>query len=190
MNSGRQEGRSAAELRAGWVGYFGLGVLLVATGVVAMMLPGHSNYATSTILGAVLAIAGGATVVHAITIRGTRGYYWELLKGAAETAGGILIFLNPMKGAAAVTIAVAIVLAAQGVGQIGCGLKIKPQGGWFVLALAGVASLLIGSALILRFPFSRLEEPGSMAGLALGFAGIAYIVMALARRNLTPQMQA
>jgi hypothetical protein len=26
-----------------------------------------------------------------------------------------------------------------------------------------------------------------MAGLALGLAGIAYIVMALARRNLTPE---
>jgi len=183
-------GRSASELRASWYGYLALGILLIATGVAAILLPEHSNFATSTILGAVLAIAGGATVIHAITIRGTRGYYWELLKGAAEAAGGILIYLSPMKGAAAMTLAVAIVLLAQGVGQIGCGIKIKPQGGWLVLALAGVFSLLIGFSLITRFPFERIDEPGPMAGLALGVAGIAYIVMAIARRNLTPETAA
>src|SRR5437868_5867290 len=83
-------------------------------------------------------------------IRGEHGYYWELLKGAAEAAGGILIYLSPIKGAAAMTLAVAIVLLAQGIGQIGCGIKIKPQGGWLTLALAGVASLLIGAMLIFK----------------------------------------
>ncbi|MFO0994011.1 MAG: DUF308 domain-containing protein [Hyphomicrobiales bacterium] len=179
-------GRSAAELRASWVGYFALGIILILTGIAAILLPDHSNFATSTILGAVLVIAGGATVIHAITIRGEHGYYWELLKGAAEAAGGILIYLSPLKGAAAMTLAVAIVLLAQGIGQIGCGIKIKPQGGWLVLALAGVASLVIGGMLIFKFPFERIEEPGPMAGLALAFAGVAYIVMALARRNLVP----
>ena len=183
-------GRSAGELRAGWVGYFALGILLLVVGIAAKLLPDHSNFATSTVLGAVLAIAGGATVIHAITIRSQRGYYWELLKGAAEAAGGILIYLSPMKGAAAMTLVVAIVLLAQGIGQIGCSIKIKPQSGWLVLALAGVASLVIGGMLIFRFPFERIEEPGAMAGLALSFAGIAYLVMAFARRNLAPEAKA
>jgi uncharacterized membrane protein HdeD (DUF308 family) len=183
-------GRSAEDLRAGWIGYFALGIILILTGIAAMLMPDHSNFATSTILGAVLVIAGGATVIHAITIRGEHGYYWELLKGAAETAGGILIYLSPIKGAAAMTLAVAIVLLAQGVGQIGCGIKIKPQGGWLILALAGVASLVIGAMLIFKFPFERIEQPGAMAGLALALAGVAYIVMALARRNLKPERAA
>ena len=104
-------GRSASELRAGWVGYFALDILLLAVGITAKLLPDHSNFATSTVLGA-------------------------------------------------------------------------------VLALAGVASLLIGGMLVFRLPFERIQEPGAMAGLALSFAGIACIVMALARRNLTPETSA
>jgi uncharacterized membrane protein HdeD (DUF308 family) len=89
-----------------------------------------------------------------------------------------------MKGAAALTLVVAIVLAAQGIGLMGCGLKMKPQGGWMVLALAGFVSLLIGIALVLRFPFNVVDQPGAMAGIALALAGTAHIMMAMARRNI------
>ena len=78
--------------------------------------------------------------------------------------GGIFIVINPLKGAAAVTLLVAIVVIALGIPQIGMALKIRPQSGWAWLAGAGLASLLLGVALIVRFPFNLTENPGVMAG--------------------------
>lgn len=166
-----------------WTGYLFLGLALIAGGVVAMLLPDYSNYATSTILGGVLLVVGLLTVWHAFASPEWHGFSMELLKGAAEAAGGVLIILNPMKGAAAVTLVIAIVLVAQGLAQAGLALRIRPQGGWSMLLVSSGVSVLVGLALILRFPFDLVEEPGAMVGVALVAGGLAYLVMAYARRG-------
>ncbi|MFO1090046.1 MAG: DUF308 domain-containing protein [Hyphomicrobiales bacterium] len=164
-------------------GYFAVAAALLVLGLAAMLMPDYSNYASSTILGGVLAIAGIVTVWHAFSAQEWRGFAWELLKGAAEAAGGVLIYLNPMKGAAALTLIVAIVLLAQGVAQGGLGFRIRPQGGWRAVIGSGALSILVGLALLLRFPFDLIEEPGAMVGLAMCAGGLSYLVMALARRQ-------
>jgi uncharacterized membrane protein HdeD (DUF308 family) len=166
-----------------WVGFLALGVGLVLCGIAAMLLPAYSNIATSTGLGIVLAVAGVLTVWHAFRSTTWGGFSFELLAGAAETVGGILIVLNPLKGAAAVTLLVAIVIGAQGIAQLALAWRIRPQPGWTWLAGASLLSLLVVLALLLRFPFDLIEQPGAMAGLALLAAGVAYVVMALGRRQ-------
>ena len=91
--------------------------------------------------------------------------------------GGIFIVINPLKGAAAVTLLVAIVVIALGVLQIGLALKIRPQSGWAWLVGAGLVSLLLGVALIVRFPFSLTENPGVMAGISLVGGGVAHAMI-------------
>jgi len=166
-----------------WTGYLSLGLALIAGGVAAMLLPDYSNYATSTILGGVLLAVGLLTVWHSLASPEWHGFSMELLKGAAEAAGGILIILNPMKGAAALTLVVAIVLMAQGLVQGGLALRIRPQGGWKMVLASAAVSIMVALALMLRFPFDLVEEPGAMVGVALVAGGAAYIVMALARRG-------
>ncbi|WP_245410948.1 HdeD family acid-resistance protein [Microvirga flavescens] len=165
--------------RSRWIGFLLLGVVFLACGTVAVMLPTMSTIATSTVLGAVLAIAGAVTVVQTFQVKSWAGFVWQMLCGAAEVVGGLLIWLNPLKGAAAVTLLVAIVLVAQGISQIGLAFKIRPQRGWTWLVIAGLCSLAISLALVLRFPFPNITYPGSMAGVALLLAGVAYIAIAV-----------
>jgi uncharacterized membrane protein HdeD (DUF308 family) len=174
---------SEKSLGTRWTGYLYLGLALIAGGIAAMLLPDYSNYATSTILGGVLLAVGLLTVWHAFASPEWHGFSMELLKGAAEAAGGILIILNPMKGAAALTLVVAIVLVAQGLVQGGLAFRIRPQGGWRMLLVSAAVSVLVGLALMLRFPFDLVEEPGAMVGVALVAGGLAYLVMAYARRS-------
>jgi uncharacterized membrane protein HdeD (DUF308 family) len=170
-------------LGTSWGGYLMLGLALAAAGIAAMLLPDYSNYATSTILGGVLLVVGLLTVWHAFAAPEWHGFSFELLKGAAEAAGGILIILNPMKGAAALTLVVAIILVAQGLVQAGLAWRIRPQGGWRIMIASSAVSVLVGLALMLRFPFDLVEEPGAMVGVALLAGGLAYVVMAFARRT-------
>ncbi|MBF9235447.1 HdeD family acid-resistance protein [Microvirga alba] len=164
-----------------WVGFLLLGIVLMICGGAAVWLPSKSTVATSTVLGAVLAIAGAVTIVQTFQVKEWAGFVWQLLCGAAEVVGGLLIWLNPIKGAAAITLLVAIVLVAQGLAQLGLAFKIRPQRGWGWLGLAGLACIAISAMLVLRFPFPNVSAPGAMAGVALILAGIAYMILAVGR---------
>ena len=54
-------------------------------------------------------------IVKAFQVKQGAGFIWQLLLGAVEVVGGILIYFNPMKRAIAITLLVALVLIAQGV---------------------------------------------------------------------------
>src|SRR5262249_60004890 len=155
-----------ASVGGNWREVVVVGAILVGWGVAAIFAPAVANFATSTLLGTLLVIAGGACVYQAMHTKDWAGYNWQLLLGAGEMVGGIFIVINPLKGAAAVTLLVAIVVIALGVPQIGLALKIRPQSGWAWLVGAGLVSLLLGVALIARFPFCLTEYPGVMAGIS------------------------
>ena len=80
------------------------------------------------------------------------------------------------------TLLVAIVVIGLGVSQIGLALKIRPQPGWAWLVGAGLASLLLGIALIARFPFSLTVNPGVMAGISLVGGGVAHAMIGISQR--------
>ena len=171
-----------ASVGGNWREFVVVGAILVACGVAAIFAPTVANFATSTLLGTLLVIAGGACVYQAMHTKDWAGYNWQLLLGAGEMVGGIFIVINPLKGAAAVTLLVAIVVIALGVSQIGLALRIRPQSGWAWLVGAGLASLTLGVALIARFPFSLTENPGVMAGISLVGGGVAHAMIGLSQR--------
>lgn len=173
---------SAGEGRK-WLSFVLTGALLMAFGIGAVLAPAVSNVATSTVFGLLLALAGVTCVVQALMVKETRGVNWQLLLGATEVVGGIFIMLSPLKGAAAITLILAIVIGGLGLTQAGLALRLRPSAGWGWLMLASFASLLIAVVLVLRFPFSVTEYPGVMAGISLIFGGLAYVMLGLARRK-------
>jgi len=171
-----------ASVGRNWWEFVIVGAILVACGVATIFAPAVANFATSTLLGTLLVIAGGACVYQAMHTKDWAGYNWQLLLGAGEMVGGIFIIINPLKGAAAVTLLIAIVVIALGVSQIGLALKIRPQAGWAWLVGAGLVSLLLGVALIARFPFSLTTNPGVMAGISLVGGGVAHAMIGISQR--------
>ncbi len=172
--------------RSHWVSFLVLGLVLLVCGAAAILAPAYSTIATSTLLGLVLAIGGAITIAQAINVRDWAGFNWQILLGAAEVVGGILIVANPLKGAAAVSLLVAIVIMTQGVVQLGLAWRVRPGPGWVGIFIAGVAAVVISIALVLRFPYASVESPGAMAGLALVFGGVAYVIMAFGNMKAAP----
>lgn len=162
-------------------GLLALGLALLLCGAAAVMLPALSTIAASKVLGAALAIAGAVTLVQAFQLKGWVGFLWQLLCGTAEVVIGLLVWFNPLTGAAVITLLIGIVLAVQGVAQLILAVKLRPQRGWLWLGLASLFSLAVCAVLALRFPFTSVETPGAMAGLALAVAGLAYVVMGIGR---------
>src|SRR5215813_9328376 len=171
-----------ASVGRNWWEFVIVGAILVACGVAAIFAPTVANFATSTLLGTLLVIARGACVYQAMHTKDWAGYNWQLLLGAGEMVGGIFIVINPLKGAAAVTLLVAIVVIALGVSQIGLALKIRPQSGWAWLVSAGLVSLLLGFAFFVLIASSVTENPGVMAGISLVGGGVAHAMIGFSQR--------
>jgi uncharacterized membrane protein HdeD (DUF308 family) len=105
----------------------------------------------------------------------------DLSTGIVEVVGGVLIYLNPLQGAVAMIILIAIVVLIQGFAQITFALKVRRDRGW--LLVAGMIVLLASAALLSHFPFSDHHEPRVVTGILLLLAGCCYVANALTTKR-------
>jgi uncharacterized membrane protein HdeD (DUF308 family) len=180
-------GATAAQASAGifqaWLSYAILGAALIVFGLAAVLAPALSTFAASTVFGLCLAAAGAFCVIQALLVKEPKGFNWRLLIGAIAILGGIIIVFSPIKGAAAITLIIALSVGGLGLTQAGFALRLRPARGWQWLMLASVASIAIAVALVARFPFQLTESPGAMSGISLIFGGLAYVMVGLGRRE-------
>jgi len=166
-----------------WLSYVLLGAALAVCGLAAVLAPAMSTFAASTVFGACLAAAGVFCVAQALLVKEREWFNWRLLIGAIAILGGIIIVFSTIKGAAAITLIIALCVGGLGVTQAGFAFRLRPTRGWAWLMLASVASIAIAVALVARFPFKLTESPGAMAGISLIFGGLAYVMVGLGRRE-------
>ncbi|MDW6023133.1 HdeD family acid-resistance protein [Mesorhizobium sp. BAC0120] len=178
--------RRAVSLHSRWGWFLALGVVMGLGGALAVMLPAVSTFATSVVLGIVLALAGVVKMVQSLQVKEWSGFIWQELTGAVEVVGGILIYFSPLKGALAITLLIALVFFVQGILQIALAAAVRKQDGWHWFAVSGLVALAASAALALKLPHTTAYEPGVVAGISLLVAGGAYIAIALTMRRARP----
>lgn len=166
-----------------WKGFLGIGILLFAGGILCLFLPAILDFAASTMFGLVLMAIGVVKIIQSLWIKSWAGFVWQELSGVVELIGGIMIYLNPLKGALAITLLIAIVVFVHGFLQLALSWKIRPAGGWWWFTLSGLIAWSASAALVAKWPLTRDLPSGSIAGIALMIAGVAYIGIALSTRN-------
>jgi uncharacterized membrane protein HdeD (DUF308 family) len=154
-----------------------IGTALLLFGITAVLLPDASNVAIGTVLGAVVTAGGIVVVVQALRDVKWRGFSWQLMFGSAEIVGGVVILSNPLKGAAAITLLVVIVMFAQSFTQAGLALRVRPAQGWWWLLVASAVTAVFAGGLALRFPYQLVGSAGEMAGIAMALAGFAFLMI-------------
>ncbi len=70
-----------------------------AGGILCLFLPAISDFAASTMFGLVLMAIGVVKIIQSLWIKSWAGFVWQELSGVVELIGGIMIYLNPLKGA-------------------------------------------------------------------------------------------
>ncbi len=173
----------AETLRSKWQWFLALGAVLILAGMAAVALPSVSTFATGVILGMILALVGIAKMIQSLQIKEWSGFIWQELTGAVELVGGVLIYFNPLKGALSITLLIALVFLVQGCLQIALAVRVRQQDGWQWLTVSGVVALAASVALTLKLPYTSSYTPGTIVGISLLVAGLAYIAIALALRR-------
>ena len=170
-------------LSRNWGWLLALAILLIILGLVAIAAPVYATFAVQVLLGWILIIGGIAQCVHAFTVRGWGGFLFELLSAFLYLAVGILLLVNPVEGALALTIVLAAFLLVEGVFKIVMAWRVRRHPRWGWLLASGILSLILGALIWAEWPSSALWVIGLLVGVHLLFTGWALTMLALAART-------
>jgi uncharacterized membrane protein HdeD (DUF308 family) len=170
--------------RSRWLSRLALGLLLIACGICAIVLPTVSDLATGAVLGVVLVVIGVAKMIQGLRAGGWEDVNWQILLGAMEIVGGVLIYLNPLKGALAITLMIATMLLVEAVMHVALAFRVRPRKGWAWMLGAGAAAFAASIGITMTARWTQYITPGSLAGAAILVAGWAHVAIALASRRV------
>jgi len=171
----------AGNITRSWWAFVLQGVLAVAIGIAAFVVPGPT-LAAFLVVFAVYAVATGIfEIVGGLNM--PMGPKWSLVVGGVVSiALGVLAVTQPQSTAVAVTILVAIWSIATGVATLGAAVMLRALGNTFFLGLSGLISVAFG-VLLIASPNDGVLAVLWLIGFYAIFAGITVIAFGLRLRS-------
>jgi uncharacterized membrane protein HdeD (DUF308 family) len=166
-------GSAIHTLRHNWGWFVGLGVLFIVAGLIALGNVMIGTLVSVLFIGAMMAVAGIAHIVHAFQVREWGAFALWLLTGILYTAAGVLIAYNPVLGASVFTLFIGIMLIASGAMRIVVAFHMRGHPGWLWMLFAGLITLLLGLVIAAHWPVDSLWVLGTFLGIDLIFTGVA-----------------
>ena len=173
---------SEAELRNRWKWFVGFGVVLVILGAIALWNVVDATLVTTIFIGWLLVLGGIVQIIGAFATSGSMGGRVLMgVVGILYAIVGLNIVADPLKGAVALTIVIAIVLIVEGIIRLFAAFnEATPQRG--LVAVLAVINILLGLWLWSGIPTTGVAI-GFFVGLQLVLAGIVWIVGGFAARS-------
>ncbi len=170
-------------LRDEWWWLLILGILLMLSGVAALVYPFASSVAAVIVLGVSLLVSGVATIVTAFWAGKWSALMLQLLIGIFYAAMGFIIMDTPVASTVSLTLVVAIMFIVIGIMRSIAALVIRfPQWGWSLLS--GALTMLVGLVIYKSLPETAMWAIGTIVGIQLFFDGWYWIMLSLAVRRL------
>jgi uncharacterized membrane protein HdeD (DUF308 family) len=176
------------EVRAGlarsWKGLMIVGVLAIALGCIAILVPAVASVGTAIFIGWILLIVGGFLIAAAFSAHSVGTLLLRLLWAALTVIVGIWLIVEPHNGTLTLTFVLGIYFLFMGVTRITVAFLNRGQPNAGLLGLSGVAGLLIGILVLAKFPSSADWAIGLLVGIDLIFAGWTLTSVALVGKDL------
>jgi uncharacterized membrane protein HdeD (DUF308 family) len=154
-----------------------VGIALIVLGTVAIIAPGFATLFVTTFLGWLFIVSAVAEFYLAFQVHGGWRIAGAVLTGLVSLVAGVWLLLNPLAGAAALTLLLAAYFVATGVVKAVAAFQLRPVGGWFWTLLSAAASIILGLLVFSGWPGSALWILGLLVGIDLLFYGWALIAL-------------
>lgn len=170
-------------LRDEWWWFLILGVMLLLSGLLALVYPFVASVAAVIVLGASLLVSGVATIVAAFWTGRWSAMLLQLLIGIFYAVTGFIIMDAPIASTVSLTLVIAVLFIVIGVMRSVAALTIRfPQWGWSLLS--GALTALVGIIVYKNLPETALWAIGTLVGVQLFFDGWYWIMLSLAVRRI------
>ena len=158
------------------------GLLATFVGVAAFVVPGPTLAALIAVFAAYAIVTGAFELVAGFGMEG--GPKWSfVIGGIAGIAAGILTFASPLTTAVAVTLLVGVYAIVTGVVRTAAAYMVGNLGQTWLLALSGIASVVLGVLLIANPAAGVLGVLWLIGSYAI-FAGISATAFGLRLRGI------
>ncbi len=170
-------------LHAKWGWVFGLGVVYLIAGIIALGSLMEATVATVLVVGVMMIVSGVAEVISAFQVRTWGKFFLWLALGALYIVAGFFAWDNPLLTAAVLTLFLGASLAASGVVRIVLAFGMPSGSPWIWVAVSGAVTTLLGIVVLAHWPVSSLFVLGLFLGIDLVIAGAGWIVLGLGLRS-------
>ena len=161
------------------------GVLSIAFGLMALLVPAITLAALILLFGVYAFADGVLALITAIGGRGRRGFWSLLLGGIAGIAAGVITFLYPGLTAITLLFVVAWWAIFSGAMAIASAIALRKElNGEWALGLSGILSMIFGVLLLLQWQVGLLAMVWIIGIYAIA-AGIVLIPLAFRLRSLS-----
>jgi len=152
-----------------------VGLAMSVVGIVAIVFPVISTFATALFVGWMLLLAGIFLFVGSFTIHGTGPFFGALLISLLTIAAGVFLLFNPLAGAIALTVMLGILFMIQGAFEITLAFEMRPHAAWVWMLLSGLASVVLALIIAFGLPAISLVALGILLGINFLSTGLSYI---------------
>lgn len=174
-----------AQESVGWS--IALSVLMILTGVLAIMIPPVAGIAVLVVVAWLLMFSGAAHLLFAWHTRTAGGMVWELLLGILYILVGVYALLNPVAGLASLTLVLAIYLFMEAVLELILSFRLRrPGSNW--LLIDGIITLILAVLIWRSWPSSSEWVIGTLVGISILFSGAARLSLSLAARRAVARL--
>ncbi len=171
-------------LQAHWRLFLFEGIVLLALGLTAIVLPPFATVAVAIVIGWLLFISGVIGLFTTFRMRSAPGFWWALLSAILALVVGLVLLRWPLNGAISLTLILSIFFLIEGVTSIFYALEHKRElsGRWGWMLMSGAIDLVLASIIILGLPGTAVWAIGLLVGINMVIGGWAMISMALHAR--------
>lgn len=170
-------------ISAKWGWFFLLGIVSVLGGVFALGHPLVVTLFGVLFIGASLVVNGAMQIVQSFMTKSWGDTMLSLLCGVVSIVGGILVMQEPVQGSVVITLFLLAALVVGGISRIIIAFHHRELPMWWLLALGGLASVVVGIALYMALPWSGLWVLGTMIGVELIIQGAGWMAFGMDLRR-------
>lgn len=176
---------AAALIHAHWRFFLADGVVMMALGLAAVIVPDIASLTIAIFIGWLFFVGGIFRSLTAWRRRGAPAAGWSLLTGLLAVVLGLVLIVRPLQSVVTLTLAMAVFFVVGGIGAIVLAIEYRrhlPSWGW--MAMSGVVDLVLAYLIWLGWPSSAAWALGLFAGVNMFFLGLSLLMTALAARAL------
>lgn len=167
---------------AGWS--IVLSVLMIVSGVAAIILPAAAGLAATVVFGWLLVFTGALHLGMAWREHGAAAIVGEVLVSVLYAGIGFYMLARPAAGLASLTVAIAAGLTVKGVLEAVIALQVRPAPGSGWLVFDGLLNVAVAALIAAAWPASTAWAIGLMVGVAMVSSGFSRLMISSAIRGV------